>query len=133
MRKILRHFFENTLALYFVSQIASGMVFSAGVETFLKTAVVLTLVSFLAKPAISLLLLPLNLVTFGVFKWVSSAVALYVVTLIVSEFKVIGFNFAGFTSKWFDLPGIHFTGFLAYIAFSFLLSICISVMNWLNK
>lgn len=133
MKTILRHFFHNTLSLYFVTQIAGGLVFSNGSETFIKTAVVLTLVAFLGKPVISLLLLPLNLITFGIFRWVSSAVALYIVTLIIPEFKIIGFNFAGFASKWIDLPSLNFSGIVSYIAFSFLLSVILSLLHWLSK
>lgn len=133
MKRILRYFFENALALYFITQVASGMVFSLGTTTFLQTAFVLALVSLLAKPVINLLLLPLNLITFGVFRWVSSAITLFIVTLIIPQFKIIGFNFTGLTSKWLDLPELHFTGFLAYIAFSLLLSIVISFFQWLTK
>ena len=87
--------------------------------------------SLLAKPIINLLLLPINLITFNLFKWVSSAVALYLVTLVVDGFKITGFKFAGLTSQWLDLPSVNLNGFLAYVAFSFVFSIFASFIYWL--
>ncbi|MGD8744233.1 MAG: phage holin family protein [Candidatus Woesebacteria bacterium] len=133
MKKIIRHFLIDLLALYFVTQIASGMVFERGIQTMLITAGAMTVVTILAKPVINLLLLPLNLVTFGVFKWVSSAVALYIVTLIVDNFKIAYFDYAGFTSKWIDIPHLHFEKAAAFIGFAFLLSIITSFIRWARK
>ena len=121
MKRIVRHYAIDTFSLWVVTQVAGGLVFEKGIYTFLLTGAAITAVSFLAKPAINLLLLPLNLVTFGVFRWVSSAVVLYIATLIVPAFKVVNFTFVGFQSKWLDIPAMNFKGFVAFIAFSFVL------------
>lgn len=131
VKKILRHFIVNTFILYIVSQIASGLYFEKGVETIVVAGAGLTVASLLAKPIINLLLLPINLITFNLFKWVSSAVALYLVTLVVNGFKITGFMFAGLTSPWLDLPSINLGGFLAYVAFSFIFSLFASFIFWL--
>jgi len=90
-------------------------------------------VSLLAKPIINMLLIPLNLITFGLFRWVSSAVVLYIVTLLVKDFKVVAFNFVGFSNKWIEIPSMYFQGFWAYVAFAFLLSIITSFIYWVIK
>ena len=133
MRKIIRHYVLDTFALYLASQVASGMIFEKGFETLFITGGVLAITSILAKPVINLLLLPINLITFGFFKWVSSAIALYLVTLVVPGFKIIQFLFSGFSTKFFDLPTISLEGTLAYIAFSFLLSIMTSILFWIFR
>lgn len=131
MKRILRHFVVDTVSLYVVSRIASGMVFDRGIETLLLAGAAITASSFLVKPVINLLLLPINLITFNLFKWVSSALALYIVTLIVPGFQITGFLFSGFSSRWIDLPAVSFSGLLAFIAFSFILSVITSFIYWL--
>lgn len=133
MKKLLRHYALDTFSLWTVSNLASGIIFEKGVQTLFISGIALSAVFFFAKPVINLLLLPLNLVTFGLFRWVSSAVVLYLVTLIIKEFKISTFIFSGFSSKWIDVPSIHFNGFLAFIAFSFLLSFITSFLHWLMK
>jgi putative membrane protein len=133
MKRIIRNFFIVLLSLYFVTQVAQGLVFEKGIETFLITAAVLTVTMMFGKPVINLLLLPLNLITFGVFRWVSSAVSMYIVTLIVKEFRVERFYFEGIVSKWVEIPKLDLKGILAYIAFSFLLSFSMSFLHWVRK
>ncbi|MGB6839227.1 MAG: phage holin family protein [Microgenomates group bacterium] len=131
MKRILRHYAVDTFVLYVVSRFASGLQFEKGIETLFLAGAGLTVASLLAKPVINLLLLPINLITFNLFKWVSSAVALYIVTLVIPGFRIVGFMFQGFSSSWFDLPSISFGGFLAYVAFSFVFSLIASFIYWL--
>lgn len=133
MKRILRHFALEALALYIVTQIASGLEFANGTSTFLLASGAITLATLFGKPVINILLLPLNLVTFGLFRWVSSAVALYLVTLVVEGFEVVRFYFPGYDSKWIEIPEINFTGVLAFVAFSFLLSLFTSAFHWLRQ
>lgn len=133
LKKILRHFSVEALALFVVTQVFSGMVFEKGLQTFVIASAAITAATIFGKPVINVLLLPLNLITFGLFRWVSSAVALYIVTLLVSGFNIAGFYFQGYSSKWIDVPEIQLEGILAYIAFSFALSILTSFIHWLRK
>ena len=134
MRRIIRHFTVETFSLYVASVIATGLYFESGIETLLLTGIGLTIASFLAKPVINILLLPLNLVTFGLFKWISGSIVLYIVTLIIPGFEVTGFFFEGLISKWVDLPPIDLgPGPLSYIAYSFILSLITTVIYKLIK
>lgn len=133
MKFLLRHYTVDTVSLYLASQVASGLIFEGGIKTILLAGVGLMAATLVVKPLINLLILPLNLITFGLFKWVSSAVALYLVTLVVPGFKIAGFAFAGLPTKWIDIPGFSFSGILSYVAFSFLLSLLTSFIYWLIK
>ena len=107
MKRILRLFTIDTFCLWVVSQMAQGMVFERGLTTLVIAGIGLTGVSLLAKPVINLLLLPINLIKFGLFRWVASAIVLYLVTLLVKDFKIAFFTFPGFNSLWIDIPAIH--------------------------
>lgn len=133
MKRILRHFVIDSVSIFLVSSIVQGMFFQKGIETLLLTGLGLTIASLIAKPVINILLLPVNLITFGLFRWVSAVAVLYIVTLTVPGFKIIHFNFLGYTSVWFDLPQVFFAGFLAVLAFSFLHSLISSFIYWLIK
>lgn len=133
MRTILKHFILDTVSLYIVSQIVSGMIFADGLFTLLVTGVVLTLTTMIIKPVINILLLPINLVTFGIFKWLGFAITFYLVTLIVPGFKIAEFLFKGYNTYWVSIPALSLSGVLAIVAFSFLISIISSVSHWIFK
>lgn len=133
MKSILKHFIIDTISLYLISLVVSGIVFEKGIETLLLTGFVLMLTTLIVRPIINLLLLPLNLITFGLFKWVTYAITLYLVTIIVPGFKLLDFVFNGFHSVWFVIPAISLSGPFAFIAFSFLISFVASLVYWIFK
>lgn len=133
MKTIIRHYVLETVTLYLASQMASGIVFEGGLKTLFLAGVGLTLATLIVRPLINILILPINLITFGLFKWVSSAVALYLVTLVIPGFKIVQFSYAGLSTKWIDIPGFSFEGMLAFVAFSFLISFIASFLHWLIK
>ena len=133
MKKALRHYAVVTYSLWITANIANGIIFEKGFRTLLITGIVFMGASLLAKPVINILLLPINLVTFGLFRWVSSAIVLFLVTLLVPSFKLANFTFVGYSSKWIELPALNFHGFLAYVAFAFLITTITSLIFWLIK
>ena len=133
MKRILRHFIIDTYCLYVISKITRGIILENDYSTLILAGIAVTIVSLIAKPVINILLLPINLITFGFFRWIASAVVLYLTTIIIPSFKIIYFDFPGITSKWIDIPHLHFSGIIAYIGFSFLFSLIASAIYWLIK
>ena len=133
MKGILRTVIIETFSLYLVSRIAQGMSFGGSFATYFITGLAMALISIFAKPIINILLLPINLVTFGLFRWLSSSVILYIVTLLVKDFKILYFTFSGYTNNLIDIPYIHFEGILAFISFSFIISLITSFIFWFIK
>lgn len=133
MKNIIRHYVIDTLSLYIVSQIVSGIILEKGIQSLLMAGLGIMLTSFLVKPLLNLLLLPLNLVTFGLFRWLSSSIALYIATLLVPSFKITNFVFSGLSSQWLDIPSLNLPSPLSYIAISFLLTTVTSAIYWLIK
>jgi uncharacterized membrane protein YvlD (DUF360 family) len=132
VKKILRTFVTEGTALYLATQMAGGLHFEKGLQSMVITAVALTLGAFFVKPVINILILPLNLMTLNFFKWASHAIMLFLVDLALTEFGIISFAFKGFQTDWFSIPQIFFPqGVVAYIAFSFLISLIAGVIHWI--
>ena len=53
MKRILRHYIIDTVCLYVISIIASGMEFGNGIQTLLLTGMAITVVSLFGKPVIN--------------------------------------------------------------------------------
>lgn len=132
MKRIIRIFIVESLVLYFVSQITIGLTFEGGTTSLLITAVGLTIASLFIKPIINLLLLPLNLLTFGFFRFLTNAITLFLVDLVLSQFSVGEFFFKGYHGTLIVIPSLGVpAGPLSYLAFSFLISFVSSIIYWL--
>lgn len=132
MKRILRIFAIETFALYLVSGITRGIIFERGNQDIFLVGAALALASLLARPVINLLLLPLNLVTFGFFRWVSNAITLFLIDLVLPQLTINSFYFSGFSSAFFSIPPLSFpAGLFSYIAFSLPISFITSFIYWL--
>lgn len=132
IRPILRSFVYTAAALWVVTELSGGGVtYSRGTETFLFSAAALSLANHLIRPFLNILLLPINLVTLGLFRWVTSVILLYIVTLVVPGFVISAFNFPGFAGEGVVLPELHLAGLGAFFAISFIISFISSVLFWL--
>ncbi len=131
MRRLIRVFVVETFSLYVASSVAYGIIFENGLETLFFAGIALAATSLVVKPIINLLLLPLNLITFNLFKWVSSAIALYIVTLVIPGFKIITFHFGGASTGLVELPIIDLAGAFAFIGFSFIIALITGFIYWL--
>lgn len=134
VRKIIKIFVIEAICLYLTTLVTTGLVFTYGIRSLLLTAVALALANTLIKPVINVLLLPINLITFNLFRFLSVSITLFLVDLILPEFSVKSFYFTGLPWDPELLPHISFpAGILAYVGFSFILTSISSFAFWLLK
>lgn len=133
IKKYLRFFLINFLALWLIGRFFTGVQFDGGYQTIALTALVLTLAGFLIKPLVGLLLLPINLLTLGAFRWLVNVITLWLVTLIVPQFKISGFLFTGFVYQGFAIPPMFLNIFWVYVLVAFTISLVTTLVLWLIK
>lgn len=134
MKRILRSLAINAFALWLINQaFPQALFFAKGLETLAFTALVLALVNLFIRPLINLLLLPINLLTLGTFRWLVNVATLYLVTLIVHDFKIRAFVFLGFSYKGIIIPSASLNTLWALVLVSFGLSFISAILSWLCK
>lgn len=134
MKRLLRILAINFFAFWFVSQILpTAIVFSEGWKTIFWAAAAMALIDLAVKPLVKLLLLPITILTLGLFRWVINVLGLYLVTFLVPGFSIQAFDFPGFSYKGFAIPSFHASLLYSYVVISFTLSLISSFIYWLRK
>jgi len=133
VKKIFRSLVINLAALILVSAAIAGFRISGGYQGLLFTGAVLTGINLAIKPLIKLLLLPINLITLGAFRWVANVFSLYLVTLLVPYLEIFGFAFPGFFYQGFIIPEMYLAKIWVLVISSFLLSLFTTFLFWLFK
>lgn len=128
---MLRYFLINYIALWSTTEIIQGLSYTGGIRTLLIGAVVFMGINILLVPLLKVLLLPLNLLTLGVFAWVTNVLALYALTILVPEFRLMAFMFSGFSYGGFTLPGIQLSAMWVAIVASFAIGLITHFLHWL--
>jgi len=133
IKKYLRFFLINLFALWLVAYIFTGVSFTGGWQTLALAALVLTLLGTLIKPLIKLLLLPINLITLGTFRWLINVITLWLVTIIVPQFEIRGFLFEGVNYQGFIIPSFYLATFWAFVLTSLVISLVTTLTLWLIR
>lgn len=90
MHMILR-MLGTMLAVAVTVNLVPGLSVSGGWPTILMIAVVWSVISLVIKPVLSILTLPITLLTFGLFSLILNALLFWVMEAIVPGFEVAGF------------------------------------------
>lgn len=114
------------------TQIVPGLTFSGGVRSLIVAGLVFMLINIILVPLLKIMLLPLNLLTLGVFAWITNVLALYALTAVVPEFKLIPYTFEGLQAGIINLPKVELTTFLVAVVASFLIGVITHFLQWLS-
>jgi putative membrane protein len=133
MKSIVRSISTNVIALYLTSLILLGFVIQKDVFTLLIAATVLTLLNKLIRPIIKLLLLPINLITLGLFSWAVAVITIFILTVIVDGVSISAFTFPGISFQGFIVPSMEINLPISYIISSFMIYAITSITRWIYK
>ena len=128
---MLRYFLINVVSLYATTEIVKGLSYSGGIQTLLMGGLAFTGINLVLIPLLKLLLLPLNLLTLGFFAWATNVLALFALTNIVPAFKLIPYDFPGFSYQGFSLPPAHLSTIWVAILASLLIGLTVHFLHWL--
>lgn len=133
MKTILRAIFLNLVSLYLVAMFYSGLTIDNKPAVYFAAAVVWTLLNKIVKPIIKLLLLPINLLTLGLFSWVVNVITLFLLTYFIKGVAIHAYTFPGIAYQGFIIPQMHFNLLISYIITSLVLSLTHMLLIWLVR
>lgn len=132
MKTLLRYFLINAVSLWLVTRIIPGLTYSGGLKSLILGGLAFMLINFLLVPILKILFLPLNLLTLGLFAWITNVLALYALTTIVSDFQLVPYSFPGYNLGGILLPPYDLSPFMVAIVASFLIGMITHFLQWLS-
>ena len=123
----MKKFLKTILIIAFVivthNYFFHNLILENEIITLIKVSIVLAIFELLLKPIIKIILLPINILTLGLFRIVINTIGLYLAVFLIADFhvntlKIQNYNFSGFSAY---LVSSLIISFLLYI-FSLILS-----------
>ncbi len=131
MKTLLRYFLINFVSLYATTKIIPGLIYTGGIKSLALGAGAFMLINWILVPFLKILFLPLNLLTVGLFGWLINVLALYALTTIVSDFRLLPFTFNGFYMSGVSIPAMELSPFWVAVAASFIIWAITHFLQWL--
>lgn len=133
MKSFFRNVLFNSFSLFLISQLLPGVKVTGGLPTYLIGGIALTILLVLLRPILNILTLPLNLVTLGMFSFLTNVIIFYLLTVFVPGISISFFTFPGISYLGFVIPSIYLNTLFAFVLVSFLQSVIVSFLSWLIK
>lgn len=133
MKSLLRNFLINLAALVVAAALIPGLLVEGGFPTLALGALVLMLINWIIVPLLKITFLPLNLLTLGLFTWVINVLALYLLTRIIPQIKIVPYFFPGANLNGFAVPQVSLNILIVAILASFLVGFISHFLHWLSK
>jgi len=133
MKVLLRAFLINVLAFIVAWQYFPTVILEGGFEDVLLAALALTVLNKFLKPVLKLVLIPVNMITFGLLRWVAAVLVFYVTTELITGLKVIPWEFPGLATNFIIFPK-YLIGFpLNYVVSALFVVVLTRVFTWVFK
>ncbi len=133
MRKLIIRILGTALSFYITNALVAGFHIQPNLTTYFIASLVFILINIILKPIIKLILLPINLITLGLFYWLVNVIVLYIFDLIYDGVTITAYNFTGFQSSLINLPPMHISLFWTLVISSFLISFFYSLYETIFK
>ncbi len=133
IRAVLRDYILNLGILWGVTEVFPGLSYSGGFPTLALGALGLMFMNLIIIPLLKVVFLPLNILTLGVFTWVINVIALYILTTLLPQFKLMPYDFPGGNFLGVNIPPQNLTVLWVAIIASFMIGFASRFFHWLTE
>lgn len=133
MRHILKKYLIMTISVYLLMQIIPALTIERGWRGLLYSCLILSLLMYIAKPIINLLLLPISLLSLNLVSWLVNILIVYVWTVLVSDVQINPWQFQGLSFYLLSLSPFYFASWQTVVLMAIMLTVIIQIFRWILK
>lgn len=132
MRWILRQLLFHFASLITASYIIPGFTLSYAPYDLAYATAALAVLNVFVKPVVKILFLPINLITLNLFTLVINGAVVYGLTRIVPSVSLNSWQFPGYSGSGIIIPALPVSVLYTYIIVAIVITITVSVLNWVT-
>lgn len=131
MKAILRNVLLYAFSLYLTTLLFHGLVLHGGTKTLIIGGILLAIGFKILKPILSIISLPFNLLSLGLFSILIIAFILFLITLVYPQIDVRPFTFSGISFWGIEIHKFYVSLLLSYVLISVTIYLITKAINWL--
>lgn len=131
MKRIIQEIAIYSFSLYITSLLFSGLKINGGILPIIIGGLILAIGFTILKPILTVLTLPLHFLSLGLFSFITSAIVLYITTLVYKNIQVKSFTIQKISFLGLNIQGFEANGILSYVIISGTIYIISKLLEWL--
>lgn len=133
MKRFLRSVVFHVFALWLTSALIPTLVIAGNLWGMLSAGFTLSIMMVLLKPLISLILLPVNILTLGLLAWFVNVIVLYLWSVFVPQVTLRPWIFPGLSWGGFVVPTVSISYTWTLIIVSLVITTIVTVLEKINE
>lgn len=133
MKSLLKKYLKITLTIYFLTLFIPSFKISGPVQSFFIATLILTVLYYLVRPLINIILLPLNLITLQFTAWVVNIVMFFLWLWITPNVKIGSFTLTQLNLGSIHISHLYLASWEESILIGILLTISVQFLDWLSE
>ena len=133
MKTLIRRVIVNFMSLSMLSHISPGLLFNGSWFDLIIASLMLLIINIIIKPLLKILFLPINLVTFGAFRWLINVVSFILLIFVCPHIVIQSFEFKSATIANFYLTSFYVPALVSLFINAMLLNIFEEVLRWIMQ
>src|SRR6266581_1082303 len=115
MKSLLRNTVIHSFILFFLPFLVPGFHVTGGFWTFIIGGFILSLLTSILKPILSIISFPVNFLTLGLFSLIINGLIIYLLTIFIPQISIQPFVYEKMNIWIFSADKISFNTFFAYV------------------
>jgi len=133
MKFILKKYLLSTAAVFILLQIVPAVSIAGSWQNLFFASFVLSIVTFILRPIVNLLLLPINLVTLNLSSWFVYLATFYVWTAMLPQIRISNWYISGLQVGTITVSAFNLVKWQVTVVSAFVFIIVYKILNWIFK
>lgn len=133
MKFVLRKYFITVSSLFILSQLIPSIAIKNSWNGLFYASLILSLLFYIVRPLLNLIMLPINLVTLNLSSWIAQVLIFYFWTVITNVVKISSWQFSGLNLGTINISAFNLVKWQVIIAGAFVYIIINKFLGWVFK
>ena len=133
MKILIQRYFITVLSVFSLTQIISTFIIRGGWKSLFYASLILSILLWVAKPIINIILLPINLLTLNLAAWFINIIIFILWIRLVPDININNWQFNGFNFKFISLSPYYFYYWQVVVICGVLLTLIMQFYKWLIR
>lgn len=132
MKSILQKYLKITLTIYLLTLIIPSFYIEGPVPAFLTATLILTVLYYILRPLINLILFPLHLITLQMTAWIVNLSLVFIWHFLISSVKIGSFELSQLNIGALHISHLYLASWVVTLLIGILLTLIVQCLDWVT-
>jgi uncharacterized membrane protein YvlD (DUF360 family) len=133
MKQLLKKYLVTVITIYILMNIIPSFIIKGNLKNFLYICLILSFLTYLVKPIINLIMLPINIITLNLSAWIINIFIFLFWSLLMRDVTINAWDFNGINLGFINIDSIIFPAWQTIIILAIFYILLSKFLFWVIR